>query len=463
MTKSFVIHELANACNGKVTNDLQQAVTGFSIDTRSLKKGELFVALMGENQNGHRFIADAIKAGASAALVSEDIAPELAAQISIIRVQDTLVALQQIAARHRQSLEAFFIGVTGSNGKTTTRSMINHLLSEEHRCSATAGNLNNHIGLPLTLLAVDQTSDYAILEMGMNHQDEIRTLCRIARPHAAVISNIGPAHIGILGSLHNIALAKSEILEHLTGEQSAVVPGDTEFTELFRSATAAKVFTFGEKAENDYRIVNLRMSLDSISFELHHKSFSASCKLNLAGRHNALNAAAALAIYHQLGYDIHEGCRRMASFVPVGARMEKVVMNGINVLLDCYNANPGSMEEALKFLAICPSPRIAVLGDMRELGELSVTMHEKLGIVAAESKPDCLVCVGNDAAHIASSAIKSGLPHNAVIALNSNEQAAELLKEKLQKGSTVLFKASRGMHFETIVRKLWPELGKDLH
>ncbi|HAE38880.1 MAG TPA: UDP-N-acetylmuramoyl-tripeptide--D-alanyl-D-alanine ligase [Candidatus Riflebacteria bacterium] len=464
MTNSWTAAQIAEACQGHLLKAANTAVTGFSIDTRSIKPGDLFVALKGENQDGHRFVKKAAEAGASALLISDESAVTgLDGALSIIKVADTLQGLQSLARQRRQQLKSQVIGVTGSNGKTTTRSMLQHLLNMTGKCSATSGNLNNHIGLPLTILGLDTTADYAVLEMGMNHQGEIRDLCSIAHPTAALICNIGPAHIGILGSLKNIARAKAEILEGLVKGQTAVVPGDTEFTDLFRGIARPALFTFGENAGNDYRISNLQMTVNDLSFTLNAPDGRHNCQLALAGRHNAFNATAALALFHQLGGNLAEGCQHLASFAPVGARMEKVVINGINILLDCYNANPGSMSEALKFLAVCPSPRFAVLGDMRELGDMAVEMHRQLGVQAAASQPDLLVCVGADAAHIAAAARENGMAESAVIALSSNDAAAELLKDRLIKGSTVLFKASRGMHFETIVRSLWPGLGQDLH
>lgn len=458
------IEHLAQACNGKVVSGGEVNISGFSIDSRSIKPGDIYIALKGENHDGHKFVAAAVKAGAAAVLVSTLPEPGEANQTAIILVADTLQALQAIASHRRRQLKSFFIGVTGSNGKTTTRSMVHHILSENSRCSATTGNLNNHIGLPMTILAIAEDSQYSILEMGMNHSGEIRELCRIATPDAVLISNIGPAHIGILGSLENIARAKAEILEHLTAGQTAVVPGDTEFTEIFKKAASpAGILTFGEKAGNDYRLTDLEMLPDSVAFNLDTPAGTKHCRVNLAGRHNAFNAAAALSLCHQLGCDLDQAVSRLASFAPVGARMERIHINGLTVLLDCYNANPGSMQEALRYLAICASPRIAVLGDMRELGEMSVALHRQLGAQAAASAPDLLVCVGQDAAHIADAAREHGLLAGRILALNSGDQAAELLKEKLQKGSTILFKASRGMHFEKIVQKIWPALGKDLH
>ena len=458
------INSIASICHGKIIRGEGTGITGYSIDSRTIKPGEMYIALIGENHDGHKFIGAAVKAGAAAILVSTPPEAGTADNIGVILVEDTLKALQAIASARRNELKSFFIGVTGSNGKTTTRSMVHHILAEIGRCSTTTGNLNNHIGLPMTLLGISEDSQYSILEMGMNHSGEIRNLCSIARPDAVLISNIGPAHIGILGSLENIARAKAEILEHLTAGQTAVVPGDTDFTEIFRTiAGKARLFTFGEKAGNDYRLSNLEMLPDSVSFKLETPDGVRHCTLGLAGRHNAFNAAAALSLCHQIGCDLDQAIRSISTFKPVGARMERVNVDGLTVLLDCYNANPGSMQEALRYLAICGSPRIAVLGDMRELGEMSTNLHRQLGTQAAAASPDLLVCVGQDAAHIADAARAGGLPEERVISLNSGDQAAELLKEKLQKGSTILFKASRGMHFEKIVQKIWPDLGKDLH
>ncbi|KAF1082833.1 MAG: UDP-N-acetylmuramoyl-tripeptide--D-alanyl-D-alanine ligase [Candidatus Rifleibacterium amylolyticum] len=464
MTDNWTARQIALACEGELLHDSSQPISGFSIDTRTIQAGNLFVALKGENQDGHLYAAKAADAGAAALLISDTTAVTgLADKAAVIKVADTLAGLQKIAQNRRSQLQSKVIGVTGSNGKTTTRAMLQHLLTSVATCSATSGNLNNHIGLPLTILGLDKSADYAVLEMGMNHQGEIRDLCRIARPDAALISNIGPAHIGILGSLKNIALAKAEILENLSENQTAVVPGDTEFSELLRQATRARLYYFGEGENNDYRISDLQMSVEGVSFSLTAPECHCNCRLQLAGRHNAFNAAAALALFHQLGHDLQKGCQLLESFAPVGARMERVEIDGINILLDCYNANPGSMSEALRFLTVCPAPRIAVLGDMRELGDMSVSMHRQLGVQAAESSPELLVCVGADAAHIAAAARENGMAETSVIALSTNAEAAEILKDKLIKGSTVLFKASRGMHFETIVRSLWPGLGKDLH
>ena len=230
--------ELAKACEGKLVKNLNIEIQGFCIDNRKTKSGNAFVAIKGENHDGHKFCNTAVASGASAIIVST--LPEKLEEInaSVIYVEDTIKALQQIANYYRHLLtNTKFLAVTGSNGKTTTRSMIYHIVSKFHKCHMTEGNFNNHIGLPLTILSIEPDCEYAILEMGMNHKGEIAELCKIAEPDAVVINSIGPAHIGILGSLENIARAKAEIIESLKSENKiAVYPAYTEFTEIFKEA-----------------------------------------------------------------------------------------------------------------------------------------------------------------------------------------------------------------------------------
>lgn len=454
---------IAKICDGRILNPGLKEVTGFSTDTRTISSGNVYVALSGENFNGHAFAQMAIKKQAAGLIVSENIEFEENCEAFVVKVNDCLEALQQCAHHYRKNHRGFFIGVTGSNGKTTTRAMLHHLLSEKHRCSATEGNLNNHIGLPLTILSTPEDAEYVVLEMGMNHSGEIRELCRIAKPDAALVSNIGPAHIGILGNLENIAAAKAEIFELLPPDSQAVAPSDNQFYELFRSVAGESLKTFGQTNSPDYLIENIEMTESNTSFNFSYQDMTIKCMLPLIGRHNAFNAAAALALYHSLGFDISSGAKRMQSFAAVNARMEKVVKDGINILLDCYNANPGSTSEAVKYLSICSKPRIAVLGDMKELGDMSLELHRQVGKLVGELGPEVLLTVGTEAEAIAEAAIEAGMRQESVLALNSNEEAAELLKREMKTGATVLFKASRGMHFEKIVRSIWPELAEDLH
>jgi UDP-N-acetylmuramoyl-tripeptide--D-alanyl-D-alanine ligase len=341
--------------------------------------------------------------------------------------------------------------------------MLSYLLSLNNKCYATSGNLNNHIGLPLTILHAPEDADFIVLEMGMNHAGEIRELCKIATPDAALINNIGPAHIGMLGSLENISKAKAEIFENLAENAIAVAPDGPEFKNVFVEAAGHRLTTFGMQPSADFHISSLKTEKSALFFSLAAEGQVADCRLNLAGRHNIFNAAAALALYFRLGFELHEGCSALQGFAAVNARMETISIDGISLILDCYNANPGSMSSALDYLASCPPPRIAVLGDMKELGDMSEQYHREMGLQAGKSELELLIAVGAEAKHIATAALENNNVKNSVIALNSNDEAAELLKKRLKTGATVLFKASRGMHFEHIVRKIWPELAEDLH
>ncbi|MEW6712348.1 MAG: UDP-N-acetylmuramoyl-tripeptide--D-alanyl-D-alanine ligase [Candidatus Riflebacteria bacterium] len=452
---------IAEQSCGTIISKGNLPITGFSTDSRSIKPGNVYFALSGENFNGHQFIKSAFENGAVGVVVSEDIDPVKSG--FVIRVKDCLTALQNCALFYRRQHQGFFIGVTGSNGKTTTRSMLAHLLSEDHICASTTGNLNNHIGLPLTILSVPAEAQFIVLEMGMNHAGEIRDLCRIAHPNAALVSNIGPAHIGILGSLENIARAKAEIFEAMKPDSIKIAPADTQFNELFKMVAGKDLKTFGESESAEFRVKNIIPAIDQVSFDFISMSENCSCSLPMSGRHNALNAAAALSLYQMLGFSAVKGARRLQSFSAVSARMERVNRNGINILLDCYNANPGSMKEALSYLNVCPRPCIAVLGDMRELGEMSAQLHREIGALAAELFPDVLLTVGEEAKHIAQAASENKKQNFIISSVSTCDEAVPILKENLKPGATVLFKASRGMHFEKIVRKIWPDLAEGLH
>ncbi|HNW33932.1 MAG TPA: UDP-N-acetylmuramoyl-tripeptide--D-alanyl-D-alanine ligase, partial [Candidatus Ozemobacteraceae bacterium] len=302
------------------------------------------------------------------------------------------------------------------------------------------------------------------IEMGMNHSGEIRFLAGIARPHAAVITNIGPAHIGILGSLENIASAKAEILEGLASDGLAVLPGDDPYLSTLRSKTRARIVSFGFGTGCDCSGQNVSMEADSVAMEVVLRGERIRARLGLLGKHNALNALCALALVVSTGKcSLREGIARMECFKPVSARMESHEVGGRRVILDCYNANPSSMRQAVEYLAVCKGRRIAVLGDMRELGEKSETLHRELGESVANARIDHLVAVGEQAQYIAQAALQKGLPPTGVHPCSSTREASDILLSLLSPGDTVLLKASRGMHFEAIVKDVWPSLPCDLH
>lgn len=463
MTNKLTIKQIAQAIKGDIIRDSSQVALDFSTDTRSIKSGAVFFPLKGENFDGHNFIDKAIANGASIIVTEQTFTPPSDADIGIIKVTNTLKALQQLASFKRSNLKAKFVAVTGSNGKTTTRQMLTHMLSHSALCSSTHKNYNNHIGLPLSLLAIPEDAQYSILEMGMNHTGEIRELCSIANPNFAMISSIGTAHIGLLGSIENIAKAKSEILESLTEKAFAIVPGDNaSYLSIFKKATKARLVTFGLKSTNDYSVKILNIQPHKLHFEVKHQTKAYEATLNISAEHNILNATAALAAYHQLGLDLEQGIKLLESFKTASGRMQTQTIDGVNLIVDCYNANSDSMIAAIRHLYICPPPRIAVLGDMGELGEHSIELHEKVGASLALMQPELTICIGKLSANIIKKAESLGVPKESLIQLSSNAQAAELLRKRLQKGSTVLFKASRSMKLETILHEMWPELESNI-
>lgn len=454
---------IAKACNGHLTQDSDNQITGFSIDSRTLKQGNVFIAISGESFDGHKFIETAINNGASNIIYSSDSVKTLNKNVGFVKVDDCLIALQELAHFHRNRCKAKFIGVTGSNGKTTTKEMLLHLFSQKYKCSATKGNLNNHIGVPLTLLEVDQSVEIAIIEMGMNHPGEIRKLCSIANPDCSLITNIGPAHIGILGSLKNIALAKAEIVENIAEDSFSIIPSDSQFIDLISSTAKCKIQTFGIKEDSKYKITSTRTKLDSVEFDFNFEDENYNAKLNLPGEHNAYNATAALAMYSEMGNKLSEGIKFLNTFTVANSRMEIQHIENFKLIIDCYNANPASTKAAIEFLKLCPEPSVAILGDMKELGPLSEKLHREVGTLVARLNFSTLITVGSEAEFISDEAIKNGMKKECVFQLKSNAEAAELLRVRLVGKETILFKASRGMHFEEIIRSLWPNMANNLH
>ena len=439
-------------------------VTGFSIDSRTIRPGEVFIALKGENHDGHRFIPQVVQAGV-AAVIAETGAEtgKPVDTVPRIQVKDTLEALQNMARWHRRRHPGLFLGVTGSNGKTTTKEMTAHLFSQVTTLWSTSGNLNNHIGLPLNLVRIPLSRETAIMEMGMNHAGEIRFLAEIARPSSGLITNVGPAHIGNLGSLSNIALAKAEMLENLPENGVAVLPGDDPFLSTLRSKTKARVLTFGFDSVCDMRGVEVQMLPAGIDLQVEYGGKRLPLRLQLLGKHNALNALAALALFVSCGYPLEQGVQSLSGFRPVAARMESHQIDGMRVILDCYNANPSSMKQAIEFLGVCKGRRVAVLGDMRELGETSEELHRQVGQQVARQKIDELVVVGDQAQCMAEAALQEGMGPAMIHSCRNTTEAASMLRMLMRSGDTLLLKASRGMYFEKIVKDLWPSLPVDLH
>jgi len=431
-----------------------EVMRGVSTDTRGLAAGALFVALRGEQFDGHDFLADAFRRGAAAALVSR----EVAAPGPLVMVEDTLAALGAMAAALRESLSVSVIAITGSLGKTTTKELAASILSRGLRTARTPGNYNNEIGVPLALLELDRSYRAAVVEMAMRGRGQIAYLARMAKPQVGVVTNIGVSHLELLGSREAIAEAKAELLAALPPDGTAVLNADDEFFGFLRERSPARVVSFGREAEADVRASNVRATAEGwVTFDLCGWWGAREVSLAAAGRHQALNAAAAAAAAMAAGAEPEWVWEGLASFH--GAEMRGEISQapgGYTVIDDCYNAAPDSMRVALELLADLPGRRRwAVLGDMKELGPMGPEWHREVGELVAALGISGLVTVGELAAYIADGAGEA--LGEAAVRARDNEEATAALRARLAPGDVVLVKGSRAMQMEQIVQRLLAE------
>jgi len=417
--------------------------TGVGTDTRSLTKGDLFFALRGPNYDGHLYLAEALGAGAVGAVVARAIDTAL----PILQVEDTRVALGSLASFWRQQFDFPVIAVTGSNGKTTVKDMIASILSQSMTGWATEGNLNNDIGVPLTLLKLRQQHQFAIVEMGMNHRGEIAYLSGLAKPTVAVITNAAQAHLEGLGSVEQVAHAKGEIFNGLSDDGVAVINADDPYHLLWRDLAAPhRVMTFA--LENPADVTAEYQTTDSGSLiSMKTKEGEIEMHLPLLGKHNVMNAVtaatASLAGGAGLG-DIHKGLEKLKA---IAGRLEiKTGINGARILDDTYNANPDSVSAGLEVLREASGEKVLVLGDMAELGEASEEIHRRVGELARRVGINRLFTVGPLSRHAASAFGKGGRH------FKGYEEAADALLDVLHSDMTVLVKGSRSMHMEKVVK-----------
>lgn len=440
--------------------------TGVSTDSRTLKPGDLFVALSGDRFDGSAFIASAEEKGAVAALIPQTINGELASGIPLLRVKDTRLALGQLAAHWRSRFTLPVIGVTGSNGKTTVKEMIAAILCQavahdgaganEHtdRVLATEGNLNNDIGVPQMLLRLRPQHRYAVIEMGMNHIGEIGYLAELAKPDVAVITNAGAAHIEGLGSVEAVARAKAEIVAGLDSQGTAVINADDRYAALWREyAGARKIIDFGlrEKA-----LVSAEFQADRLSNRIQLKLPDGSVEVNLQapGVHNVYNALAAAAAATALGIGKETIAAGLAAFQGVKGRLQR--KSGLHHALlidDTYNANPESVRAALAVLAATPGKKILVLGDMGELGKSAIDLHRTIGRDARKAGLDRLLTLGELSAY-ATEEFGKGARH-----FNDIDELLHVTEGLLADDVTLLVKGSRFMHMERVVLQLEQPVG----
>ncbi|MGN0621273.1 MAG: UDP-N-acetylmuramoyl-tripeptide--D-alanyl-D-alanine ligase [Porcipelethomonas sp.] len=425
-------------------------ITDISTDTRTLAENCLFIAIKGDRFDAHDFIPDAIKAGAAAAVSEKKIEGQ-----PCLVVKSTRKALLDIAGFYRRKFSLFLVGVTGSVGKTTTKEMIALVLSEKFSTLKTQGNFNNEIGLPRTLLKLESCHEAAVIEMGMSHFGEIERLSDTARPEMAVITNIGFSHIENLGSQDGILKAKLEILSGTKENAPLAVNGDDPFLAPLKNELERPVFLFGTDNKNcDFLGTDISESDGKTEFTVNYPDGKIRAEIPCIGHHNVLNALAAFCVGIYAGLEPCEIVSALKKYQPDGMRQNIVKKGDNTVIIDCYNASPDSMKAALGVLASVKTEgkRIAVLGDMLELGEKSRELHTLVGEYAADSKPDKLVCFGEDARYIADRASQSGIDSEFT---GSKEQLAQILRGCIEPGDTVLFKASRGMKLEETIEKLF--------
>jgi UDP-N-acetylmuramoyl-tripeptide--D-alanyl-D-alanine ligase len=422
-------------------------VVGVSTDTRSLRPGDLFVALRGPRFDGHAFIAEAAAKGAAAVLVSGSPPDPV---VPAVLVPDTLEALQRLAASQRARMQVQVVGVTGTNGKTTTKDLTALVLGTRFSVLKTEGNFNNQIGLPLMLLRLRSIHRVAVLEMGMSGLGEIELLCRLSRPSLGVLTNIAPAHTLQLGSVENIARAKGELADALGSDGTLVANGDDPLVRGIAEGARCKVLTYGIGGGADLVARDISVAdQGSATFRVE----GVVVRLQLWGRHNVHNALAALLVGHAMGVPLEEGAAALASARPAPGRMVVRTVHGVTVIDDSYNANPASVESAigsLRMMAV-PGKSVLVLGEMRELGDYTEEGHRRVGRACVGV--DVLIGLGS----LVGPALEEAASHGVrVHSAGGHDEAARLLMEILEPGDAVLFKGSRAVAIERVL-ELWED------
>ncbi len=447
------LSEIAAAVEGRAQGRIE--VTAICTDTRAIEPGCLFICLKGDRFDGHDFVEEALAKGAAAILCSEPLS--LAAPQ--VWVPDTGVALLRLAAYYRRKFTLPVVGLTGSVGKTTTKEMVFAVLSQKYKTLKNEGNLNNAIGLPLTVFRLDASYEAAVLEMGMADFGEIAALTRVAQPDIGILTNIGVSHIETLGSRENILKAKLEILEGMAPDAPLLLNLDDPLLQTVRD-TGRPMITYGiHNPDCQYRGVNIAHEGLSTHFELAYNGKRSTVTLPTVGEHNVYNALAAFAAGQFLGVPPDLAAQGLQGYEPAGMRQRIRDYQGITVIEDCYNAAPDSMRASLGTLRDLPArKRVAVLGDMLELGEIREQAHRDVGAFAADCKPDALFAYGEAAAGYIEGAAKAGFTH--CRHFMEKEALTGALLQTLAEGDAVLFKGSRGMKLEEVIQRLYERWDK---
>ena len=432
--------------------DPNAVAQGYSIDSRSIQRGELFLAVKGERMDGHDFVTQALEKGAVAAVIRKDQLARYPLRTGLITVDDTLTALQTLATAVRRLWAKPLIGVTGSAGKTTTKEAIAHVLSARFRVLKSEGNFNNHFGLPLMLLKIEPEHDLAVIEMGMSHAGEIAALAKIAQPELGVVTNVAPVHLEFFESIAGIARAKYELVEALPATGTAVLNADDEYVSQFGRDFHGKVVLYGLRTSADVRAENIEpRGSDGSTFDVVVGSCREKAILHLVGAHNIYNALAAVAVGLERGLSPSEAVAALAMLAPADKRGQVVNLGNITIINDCYNCNPKALEAMVDALAAMPAKRrIVVVGEMLELGPASEELHRQAGRHIATKKINVLLGVRGQAQQVVEAANEAGMRAEFVA---TPEEAGDWLARETRDGDVVLLKASRGVKLERALEK----------
>ncbi|MGC2351960.1 MAG: UDP-N-acetylmuramoyl-tripeptide--D-alanyl-D-alanine ligase, partial [Candidatus Udaeobacter sp.] len=398
------------------TGDGTVVIAKVSSDSRTVKPGELFVALRGENFDGHDFVESAAKVGAAGAIVDSNWKGSTPKNFALIRAKDTLQAYQELAANYRKSLTLKVVAITGSNGKTSTKDFAAAVLARRFRVTKTEGNFNNHVGMPRTVLDATSQDEVAVWEIGMNHPGEVAVLSKIAAPDVAIITNIGVAHIEFMGSREAIADEKGALVEAVSVGGTVILNADDPFSARIAARARAKVVLAGA-TDGTIRAAEISQSEDGTEFTILEGAHRCRAQLPVPGLHMVQNALLAVAAGRVFGVSLEECAAGLAAAPLAKARLQIKKIGGVEFIDDSYNANPDSMKAALRTLAERPAEgkRIAIFGEMRELGAESERCHREVGETAATLKIDQLIAIGNMAAEIAHGAKDAGLKNTAIV------------------------------------------------
>jgi UDP-N-acetylmuramoyl-tripeptide--D-alanyl-D-alanine ligase len=439
----FRLPEVARALGLTVESDAR--VTGWSIDSRTIAPGDLFFALRGPNHDGNAYVDEVLRKGAIAAVANAPIPSRDREGAVVLPVSDTLEALQNTAVWALGQWGGEVIGVTGSAGKTSTKDVIASMLAAGMPVGKTIGNLNNHVGVPLSILRLPGEARVAVLEMGMNHAGEIRALCAIAKPRIGVVTNVGHAHMEAFDSIEGVAAAKRELIESLPPDGVAVLNADDPLVSKFRAAHAGYTLTFGIDSPADLRADDVEITARGVSFKVDGVRFESA----LVGRHSVSNILAGLAVASLYGIRPKQLVDVVKDLAASSMRGQRLEHEGVVILNDCYNSNPDAARVMIDVLRETPAKRrIAVLGEMLELGRWSESLHRDVGSYAAKSGIDVLVGIRGEACHLVDAARQAGLAVDAAFFFPDAEAAGERLRRIAHPGDVILFKGSRGTHVE---------------